>query len=88
MRGPINVKSPNNITNWQMRFNSAFKGLMLGVVLFLYQMSALFLLVSTQESSPSVSRLSQVEWESYQEMDHQVRFNTEYKSDDNTYIMQ
>jgi hypothetical protein len=28
MRGPINVKSPNNITNWQMRFNSAFKGLM------------------------------------------------------------
>jgi hypothetical protein len=28
MRGPINVKSPNNITNWRMRFNSAFKGLM------------------------------------------------------------
>jgi hypothetical protein len=27
MRRPINVKSPNNITNWQMRFNSAFKGL-------------------------------------------------------------
>jgi hypothetical protein len=27
MRGPINVKSPNNITNWQMIFNSAFKGL-------------------------------------------------------------
>jgi t-SNARE complex subunit (syntaxin) len=27
MSGPINVKSPNNITNWQMRFNSAFKGL-------------------------------------------------------------
>jgi hypothetical protein len=27
MHGPINVKSPNNITNWQMRFNSAFKGL-------------------------------------------------------------
>jgi hypothetical protein len=27
MRGPINVKSPNDITNWQMRFNSAFKGL-------------------------------------------------------------
>jgi hypothetical protein len=27
MRGPINVKSLNNITNWQMRFNSAFKGL-------------------------------------------------------------
>jgi hypothetical protein len=27
MHGPINVKSPNNITNWRMRFNSAFKGL-------------------------------------------------------------
>jgi hypothetical protein len=23
----INVKSPNNISKWQMRFNSAFKGL-------------------------------------------------------------
>jgi hypothetical protein len=27
MRGPINVKSPNNISKWQMGFNSAFKGL-------------------------------------------------------------
>jgi hypothetical protein len=27
MHGPINVKSPNNITKWQMGFNSAFKGL-------------------------------------------------------------
>jgi hypothetical protein len=27
MHGPINVKSPNNISKWQMRFNSAFKGL-------------------------------------------------------------
>jgi hypothetical protein len=27
MHGPINVKSPNNISNWQMGFNSAFKGL-------------------------------------------------------------
>jgi hypothetical protein len=25
--GPINVKSPNNISKWQMGFNSAFKGL-------------------------------------------------------------
>jgi hypothetical protein len=24
----INVKSPNNISKWQMGFNSAFKGLM------------------------------------------------------------
>jgi hypothetical protein len=29
MHGPINVKSPNNISKWQMGFNSAFKGLML-----------------------------------------------------------
>jgi hypothetical protein len=28
MHGPINVKSPNNSSKWQMGFNSAFKGLM------------------------------------------------------------
>jgi hypothetical protein len=27
MYGPINVKSPNNTSKWQMGFNSAFKGL-------------------------------------------------------------
>jgi hypothetical protein len=27
MHGPINVKFPNNISKWQMGFNSAFKGL-------------------------------------------------------------
>jgi hypothetical protein len=27
MPGPINVKSPNNTSKWQMGFNSAFKGL-------------------------------------------------------------
>ena len=27
MHGPINVKSPNNISEWQMGFNSAFTGL-------------------------------------------------------------
>jgi hypothetical protein len=27
MHGPINVKSPNNISKWQMGFNSAFKRL-------------------------------------------------------------
>jgi hypothetical protein len=27
MREPINVKSPNNTSEWQMGFNSAFKGL-------------------------------------------------------------
>jgi hypothetical protein len=25
MHGPINVKSPNNTSKWQMGFNSAFK---------------------------------------------------------------
>jgi hypothetical protein len=30
MHGPINVKSPNNISKWQMGFNSAFKGLNIG----------------------------------------------------------
>jgi hypothetical protein len=29
MYGPINVKSPNNTSKWQMGFNSAFEGLML-----------------------------------------------------------
>jgi hypothetical protein len=27
MHGPINVKSPTNISKWEMGFNSAFKGL-------------------------------------------------------------
>jgi hypothetical protein len=27
MNLPINVKSPNNISKWQVGFNSAFKGL-------------------------------------------------------------
>jgi hypothetical protein len=27
MHEPINVKSPNNTSKWQMGFNSAFKGL-------------------------------------------------------------
>jgi hypothetical protein len=29
MHGPIDVKSPNNTSKWQVGFNSAFKGLML-----------------------------------------------------------
>jgi hypothetical protein len=29
MHEPINVKSPNNTSKWQMGFNSAFKGLKL-----------------------------------------------------------
>ena len=29
MHGPMRVKSPNNTSKWQMRFNSAFKGLII-----------------------------------------------------------
>jgi hypothetical protein len=29
MHGPLNVKSPNNTSKWQMGFNAAFKGLRL-----------------------------------------------------------
>jgi hypothetical protein len=31
MHVPTNVKAPNNISEWQMRFNSVFKGLNCGV---------------------------------------------------------
>jgi hypothetical protein len=38
MHLPINVKSPNNISKWQMGFNSAFKRLiaMAGITRILY----------------------------------------------------
>ena len=32
---PINVKSPNNISEWQMGFNSAFKGLILIILILI-----------------------------------------------------
>ena len=32
MHGPINVKSPNNTSKWQVGFNSGFKGLMQGTM--------------------------------------------------------
>jgi hypothetical protein len=34
MHGPINVKSPNNTSEWEMGFNTAFKGLILLVFMF------------------------------------------------------
>jgi hypothetical protein len=34
MHLPINVKSPNNISKWQIGFNSAFKGLTLSNRIF------------------------------------------------------
>jgi hypothetical protein len=37
MHGSINVKSPNNISKWQMGFNSAFKGLRKETANFLTQ---------------------------------------------------
>jgi hypothetical protein len=43
MHGPINVKSANNISEWQMRFNSAFKGLNLCVVAIPQKSEALVL---------------------------------------------
>jgi hypothetical protein len=40
MHGPINVKSPNNISEWQMGFNWAFKGLnVLNQILKVMQLS-------------------------------------------------
>jgi hypothetical protein len=33
MHEPINVKSPNNTSKWQMGFNSAFKGLKYSVLI-------------------------------------------------------
>jgi archaellum biogenesis protein FlaJ (TadC family) len=35
MHLPINVKSPNNISKWQIGFNSAFKGLMFVIVMIM-----------------------------------------------------
>jgi hypothetical protein len=32
MHGPMNVKFPNNTSKWQIEFNSAFKGLILVLV--------------------------------------------------------
>jgi hypothetical protein len=42
MHGPINVKSPNNTSKWQMGFNSAFKGLILRNSAFCPQSALLF----------------------------------------------
>jgi hypothetical protein len=41
MHLPINVKSSNNISKWQMGFNSAFKGLMM--ILFIWTQEMFFL---------------------------------------------
>jgi hypothetical protein len=41
MHGPINVKSPNNISKWQMGFNSAFTGLIFCTPFRAFLMSAL-----------------------------------------------
>jgi hypothetical protein len=43
MHVPINVKSPNNVSKWQMGFNSAFKGLTVkkagGKILAIHEMA-------------------------------------------------
>jgi hypothetical protein len=46
MHVPINVKSSNNISKWQMGFNSAFKGLIRKSVKDFVYYKAYFLLLS------------------------------------------
>jgi hypothetical protein len=48
MHGPMNVKSPNNASKWQMGFNSAFKGLRVRFR-FLARSSGLFLYIDYLE---------------------------------------
>jgi hypothetical protein len=48
MHVPINVKSPNNISKWQMGFNSAFKGL-----IYVYSMSVCVITVRYSTPLPS-----------------------------------
>jgi hypothetical protein len=53
MHGPINVKTPNNTSKWQMGFNSAFKGLILK-----YPIKVLWPL-QRQKRSPKIVELLQ-----------------------------
>jgi hypothetical protein len=47
MQVPINVKSPNNISKWQMVFNLAFKGLIMNCIeRKLYRVSIVISLLS------------------------------------------
>jgi hypothetical protein len=50
MHVPINVKSPNNISKWQMGFNSAFKGLMAKFYIYINK-RFLFLAFKTEEQA-------------------------------------
>ena len=56
MHVPINVKSPNNISEWQMEFNSAFKGLMLFVLFHNYYI--LLILICMDVSLKNVCTVS------------------------------
>jgi hypothetical protein len=60
MRGPINVKSPNNITSWQMRFNSAFKGLIVEATRRLYQCMIYTLLHSMTRINRLPSNITEI----------------------------
>jgi len=44
MHGPINVKSPNNSSKWQMGFNLAFKGLNSNEVMTVGEVNAHYIL--------------------------------------------
>ena len=46
MHGPINVKSPNNTSKWQMGFNSAFKGLNNKPLYLIYPMHIIILKIN------------------------------------------
>jgi len=41
MHVPINVKSPNNTSKWQMGFNSVFKGLIINYGIIIKNISTL-----------------------------------------------
>jgi hypothetical protein len=73
MHGPINVKSPNNISKWQMGFNSAFKGLKVNNLLSGYKYPNLFHIihkevftangVSTKSDACAGFNYSELDWQ-------------------------
>jgi hypothetical protein len=63
MHIPINVKSPSNISKWQMGFNSAFKGLtehirfQLSHIWFWYRTVAMYAMATMQNSNNTQTEL-------------------------------
>jgi hypothetical protein len=50
MHGSVNVKFPNNTSKWQMEFNSAFKGLNLNFLDFLFKKHSNFIKIRPVEA--------------------------------------